>query len=57
VDLFAWVANYYYRHSIFRVFKKGELPPRIMPLSEAEDLISTLLSKYIEEKARGEKGE
>jgi hypothetical protein len=51
VDLFAWVANYYYRHSIFRVFKKGEPPPRTMPLSEAEGLISTLLSKYIESKA------
>jgi hypothetical protein len=55
VDLFAWVANYHYRHSKHRVFKQGEPPPRIMPLSEAEDLISTLLSKYIEEKARGKK--
>jgi hypothetical protein len=35
--------------------KKSNEPSRIMPLSEAEEFISTLLSKYIEEKARNNK--
>lgn len=54
VELFAAVANYYYRHSKFRVFKKDKPPSRKMSLSEAEELISTLLLKYIEEKVNGE---
>jgi len=57
VELFAAVANYYYRHSKSRVFEKDKPPSRKMSLSEAEELISTLLSKYIEEKARGERDE
>ena len=69
-DDFVENANYYYRHSELRVFgekkfpkkqkskksskKEIKIPSRKMELSEAERFISTLLSKYIEEKVQNQ---
>lgn len=51
-ETFCRNADYYHRHSAKRLFNLVQPPKRIMPLSEAEELISTLLSKYIEEKSK-----
>jgi len=48
-------ADYYHRHSAKRLFKLVLPPKRVMPISEAKELISTLLLKYIEEKANHQK--
>jgi len=50
-DLYSTVCNQLHTETTTeeRNYKK---PKRIVPLSEAEELISTLLSKYIEEKAK-----
>lgn len=45
-------ADYYYRHSVKRVFNLVQPPKRKMEISEAEEIISTLLSKYVEEKVK-----
>jgi len=55
-DNFYYTASKKHIHSETTVMKnKDEKPKREIPLSEAEDLISTLLLKYIEEKTISEK--
>lgn len=54
IDSFCATNNYFYRHSIFKVFEKTP-KKRKMELYEAEEMISQLLSKYIEEKVKGGK--
>ena len=55
IDSFNSTNNYYHRHSVFRVFYKKP-KDREMDLQEAEEIISTLLSKYIEEKVQNQGG-
>jgi len=55
-DNFYYTASKKHIHSETTVIKnKDEKPIREIPLSEAEDLISTLIFKYIEEKTKGKK--
>jgi hypothetical protein len=56
IDSFKSTSNYYNRHSKFKIFKPKP-KERKMELSEAEQLLSQLLSKYIEEKAKPQGGE
>jgi hypothetical protein len=53
-DDFYYTTCYYYIHTeTGNIKEEYEKPSRKMPLSEAEELISKLLSKYIEEKVKG----
>lgn len=51
IKSFISTSNYFYRHSILKVFNKSPTN-RKMGLKEAREIISTLLSKYIEEKIK-----
>jgi len=52
IEDFSKTSNYYYRHSAKRLLNPKHFPERKMSLSEAEEVISTLLSKYIEFKVK-----
>lgn len=53
IDSFKSTSNYYNRHSVFKVFK-SKPKKRKMKLFEAQEIVSTLLSKYIEEKVQNQ---
>jgi hypothetical protein len=55
INSFNSTNNYYHRHSVFRVFYKKP-KDREMDLQEAEEMISQLLLKYIEEKVQNQGG-
>ena len=52
IEDFSKTSNYYYRHSAKRLLNPKHFPERKMSLSDAEEVISTLLSKYIEYKVK-----
>jgi len=51
IESFKSTANYYYRHSIFRIFYQKPKKKK-MSLSEAEEFISILLLKYVSNKVQ-----
>ena len=56
IDDFTETSNYYHRHSAKRIFNLKPPPERKIPLSKAEEVISTLVSKYIEYKVNEQLG-
>lgn len=53
IDSFKCTSNYYNRHSVFKVFRPKP-KERKMKLFEAQEIVSTLLSKHIEEKTKNQ---